>query len=62
MTEFTEAQKRKIRDVLRHGHEELVRRNGVWGTCVECPRIDGKVYPEKCRNFNRYDHQIKPAW
>ena len=34
-------------------------RNGVWGTCVDCPRdSNGKVYPEFCENGYRYDHKL----
>ena len=34
-------------------------RNGVWGTCVDCPRgEDGHVFPEFCKYFNRYDHEL----
>ena len=37
---------------------ELLYRNGRWGTCVLCPRRDGRVYPEECVETRRYDHQI----
>ena len=40
------------------GMFEQFRRNGKWGTCVDCPRTDGKVFPEFCINFNRYDHNL----
>ncbi len=60
--ELTETQKAIIRNAERHDHSELVRRNGVWGTCVECPRADGKIYPERCKNFDRPDHQLRPLW
>jgi len=34
-------------------------RNGVWGTCVECPRDSGnKAYPEFCKHGSRNDHQL----
>jgi len=33
-------------------------RNGRWGTCVDCPRTDGHVYPEFCKHTDRYDHQL----
>ena len=37
-------------------------RNGVWGTCCDCPalKIAGRVVtlPEQCKNFGRYDHQL----
>lgn len=35
------------------------KRNGVWGTCVSCPRKGGTAYPEECVHFGRYDHQLK---
>jgi hypothetical protein len=43
-----------------------IARNGVWGTCVECPDADGRIYPERerpiyperCPNFARYDHRL----
>jgi len=35
-------------------------RNGVYGTCSECPAdADGWSLPEECRHFDRYDHQQK---
>lgn len=34
-------------------------RNGRWGTCMDCPRDSNRmVYPEFCKNTNRYDHQL----
>lgn len=37
-------------------------RNGVWGTCCDCPelKIAGKAVtlPEHCENFGRHDHQL----
>ena len=34
-------------------------RNDKWGTCVECPRDSkGSAYPEFCKLYNRYDHQL----
>lgn len=34
-------------------------RNGVWGTCTDCPRDNkGNAYPEFCENANRGDHQL----
>ena len=35
---------------------EQFRRNGRWGTCVDCPIIEGKSYPELCVNTTRGDH------
>jgi hypothetical protein len=45
-----------------------INRTGVWGTCVDCPDKEGKVYgkgrnelevlPEKCLNIDRYDHRL----
>jgi hypothetical protein len=38
---------------------ELIRRNGRFGTCADCPRdASGKVYPEKCKNTERQDHWL----
>jgi hypothetical protein len=37
----------------------LFARNGVWGTCVDCPTNgDGQIQPELCENFDRYDHRL----
>lgn len=34
-------------------------RNGRWGTCAGCPRDSwGHVYPEFCKDTDRYDHQL----
>lgn len=35
-------------------------RNGVWGTCADCPvvNIENVVYPELCKNFSRTDHRL----
>lgn len=34
-------------------------RNGVWGTCTDCPRDSaGKAYPEFCEQGTRHDHQL----
>jgi len=41
-----------------HSRDELLARNGVWGTCAHCPRRDGEVYPEECQWRRRYDHQL----
>ena len=38
--------------------ERQIARNGVWGTCVDCPRKDGQTFPERCKYFSRGDHQI----
>jgi hypothetical protein len=37
---------------------EQVKRNRVWGTCVDCPQEDGKTYPERCIHFGRADHKL----
>lgn len=34
------------------------RRNGRWGTCVDCPKIEGRAYPELCVNTERGDHNL----
>lgn len=33
-------------------------RNGVWGTCADCPRTEGKTYPEFCQHGLRGDHRL----
>jgi hypothetical protein len=36
-------------------------RNGVWGTCVDCPRDNHQhAYPEFCANKQRSDHLLTP--
>lgn len=42
---------------LREEFEAFIR-TGVWGTCAECPFLDGKKVPELCVNTKRYDHQF----
>lgn len=42
-----------------HSRDELIARNGRWGTCSGCPREGGKVYPERCKYTDRYDHQLQ---
>ena len=37
---------------------EQFRRNGKWGTCGDCPKTDGKSFPEFCINFKRSDHTL----
>lgn len=54
------AVKASPRLVLDDRWTQLVR-NGVWGTCVDCPRRDGRAYPEECENVARYDHKITAA-
>lgn len=39
-------------------HKNVFSRTGRWGTCVDCPRRDGEVYPEECENSGRYDHAL----
>lgn len=40
-------------------HFVCFARNGVWGTCVDCPRLaDGEPFPEFCQHFGRYDHRL----
>lgn len=36
---------------------ETYHRIGRWGTCVSCPIDNGIVYPEKCVETTRSDHQ-----
>ena len=45
------------RDPPRDVRDEYDR-NGVWGTCVDCPRVDGEAYPERCEFFGRRDHKL----
>lgn len=41
---------------------KLMTRNGRHGTCVDCPRVHGEVYPELCKFTARYDHNLhKPV-
>ena len=42
-----------------HSRNELLLRNGRWGTCVDCPKRDGNIFPEECINTTRYDHNIE---
>lgn len=53
----------RIIDVLEgpnhHSRNQLLIRNGRWGTCVSCPREDGEVFPEKCEHTKRYDHNLE---
>ena len=42
---------------LRGAFEAFVR-TGVWGTCADCPFVDGKKIPELCDNSERYDHLL----
>lgn len=38
---------------------QMFARNGRWGTCNDCPRdFMDNVYPEFCKNTERYDHQL----
>ena len=40
--------------------QEAKQQIGVrWGTCVECPVIDGRKRPGLCVNTDRYDHQLE---
>lgn len=55
-----------LRDALKkltppnhHDRDRLLARNGRWGTCVECPCETGLLYPERCVNTDRYDHQLR---
>ena len=41
--------------------EQFIR-NGVWGTCCDCPRSnDGREFPELCNNHRRSDHTLSFA-
>jgi hypothetical protein len=48
----------KPRSPDHHSRDALLVRNGRWGTCVMCPRIDGEVRPEDCEETSRYDHNL----
>jgi hypothetical protein len=40
-------------------HFTCFARNGVWGTCGDCPCVWGRVpYPEFCVNRDRSDHLL----
>ena len=43
-----------------HSRDALSKRNGRWGTCAACPRVEGAVFPEQCEFTSRYDHQLQP--
>ena len=43
-----------------HHRDEQLTLSGRWGTCAECPRDeDGLQCPTKCKNTDRYDHNLK---
>jgi protein gp37 len=42
-----------------HDRAALLARNGRWGTCVECPRDDIGVHPERCVQTQQYNHQLQ---
>lgn len=44
---------------LRGAFETFIR-TGHWGTCVDCPLLDGRKVPELCANHERYDHMLTP--
>jgi len=38
---------------------EQFRRNGVWGTCADCPKTNShEAFPEFCKNRDRSDHLL----
>ena len=39
-------------------HFMCFARNERWGSCVDCPRSNGHVYPEFCIYKDRYDHTL----
>lgn len=41
-----------------HDRNDLLVRNGRWGTCGACPREGGRVHPEKCLYTDRGDHRL----
>jgi protein gp37 len=42
-----------------HDRAALLARIGKWGTCADCPRRDGAVFPEECGYAERYDHNLR---
>jgi hypothetical protein len=46
-----------IRPGIVDGFHQFAR-NGVWGTCVDCPGEHDSKRPEDCVYFARYDHQL----
>jgi hypothetical protein len=46
------------RSVKEYRSEELILRNGRWGSCSGCPRDKKTVYPERCERTDGLDHNI----
>ena len=47
-----------LEGVDHHARNETLARTGRWGTCADCPVVDGVVQPEGCEHALRYDHQF----
>lgn len=45
-------------DQLRDAFHQFAR-NFRWGTCGDCPRSDGRAYPEFCTHTARGDHNLR---
>lgn len=46
--------------VVPAGALDAFRRNGRWGTCIDCPWDDiGMRRPERCVNTERHDHHLR---
>jgi len=58
-TKAIEEMLRRLDGPDHHDRDELLRRNGRWGTCVDCPRDARGVYPERCKHTKHYDHQLR---
>lgn len=55
--------KQLLRDSSVRNHHrmwmvEQMARNGRWGTCGACPRVDGMPLPEDCAYTDRSDHWL----
>jgi hypothetical protein len=54
------AQPKKHNEVnagIRDGFSQFAR-TGRWGTCADCPRVEGHAFPEFCQHRTRYDHNL----
>jgi hypothetical protein len=59
-TKALEEALRRLATPNHHHRDELLKRNGRWGTCVLCPREpSGFPHPEQCVETDRYDHQLR---
>ena len=59
VAEFLQPFREKIDGKNHHFRDELLKRNGIWGTCVDCPKDEtGFPHPERCKNVDRGDHKL----